>query len=606
MCGIAGSVGYELPVQVVMDRLRHRGPDEQQVWVHKNIQFVHARLAIQELSAAGRQPMHHQGSHIIYNGEIYNHQEIRQQYQLACQSHSDTETILQLYEKLGIDMLNALDGMFAMALYDEKRNKLFLIRDRAGEKPLYYSYQQSALMFASELQVLQTLLKPVVDDQRVANFLAVGYLPVHETPYQNVHELPPAHYLELDLGTMVLQVKSWWSISDAFKRKHTQSFEETLHTVDQLLTTSVKRRLVSSDLEVGTFLSGGIDSGLVTAMAARVNPNLKTFTVSFDGAYNEAPLAAQTAKHLGTKHHEINIAMDHLEDDVETIFRNYGEPMMDDSIIPSYYVAREARKHLTVILNGDAGDELFGGYRRYVPFTKLDLFAGRGSSLYRGLLSALPVPGSKMSYYNYGYRLLRLLSTRGIGTYFSATNDLLQDYASSFMVAPDLSRYTMPEVSASITPLQRIMHLDFTYLLPTTLLVKMDIATMASSLEGRSPFLSHELMEYVPALPDAMKVRSGKTKVLLRDLAKQYLPEAIIDEPKRGFEVPLMHWMDGRLRTLLLDYLSPSHAYVKTILKPDIVNSLLNNTHATLKSEQRARILFALLSVECWKKGLTG
>lgn len=605
MCGIAGSLNFPLPIKRVQELLAHRGPDEQTSWSDRGLQFIHARLAIQELSAAGRQPMHRGPLHIIFNGEIYNHFELREKHQLQCASHSDTETLLHLFEKMGVGMLNELDGMFALSIYDERSQKLWLCRDRAGEKPLYYSLNKDQLVFASELRVLSSILKPEVEVSHISTFLTVGYLPTTQTPYKNVLELPPGNYAEVDISTMEIKVKAWWSIERYYLQESGISRGQALFETDRLLNLSVKRRMLSSDLEVGTFLSGGIDSGLVTAMASKHTDKLKTFTVSFDGLYNEAPMAASVARHLGTQHHEIRIGLDNLENDLETIFANYGEPIMDDSIIPSFYVAREARKHLTVVLNGDAGDELFAGYRRYVPFTRFDLFSPRGTGMMKVLKSVLPSPSDKMNYYNYLYRLVNLFSTHGAETYFSATNDLLHERKDVFLTAPALKQLIEAitrEAALKISPLKRMLLLDFVNILPAILLVKMDIATMAHSLEGRSPFLSKELLEFTPMLRDRLKVKGHKSKFILRELAGKYLPAAITTQPKRGFEVPLRSWVDTRFKNIIQDFVGAKSAFVNTIINPAFIRGLLENSDPSIHSEQRAKILFAMLSIECWYK----
>lgn len=607
MCGIAGAVNYNLPQQEVKRLLLHRGPDEQTHWDGGNVQFIHTRLAIQELSPAGRQPMHLGHLHLMFNGEIYNHFELRKKFGLKCSSHSDTETLLQLFRLKGASILHELDGMFAIAIYDEEARTLWLARDRAGEKPLYYYKKNDVLIFASELRVIHSTIRPAINSQRISNFLATGYLPGEETPYDDVYELPPGTFMKTDVTDMRSQVACWFDIGERYHENRNLGLAEALEETDYLLNQSVRRRLESSDLEVGAFLSGGIDSGLVTAIATRYNAKLKTFTVSFDGLYDEAPLARTVADRLGTDHHQLEIAFDRLDQDLEQIFANYGEPMMDDSIIPSYYVAKEARKHLTVVLNGDAGDELFGGYRRYVPFANYDFFKARGRKFSRLARSLMPVPADKMSGYNYLYRLVSLMASRPSHAYFAATNDLLHTYQ-VFSVPPELEAYTgkIDTVRANgLSALKKIMLLDSTFLLPSILLVKMDIATMVNSLEGRSPFLSKELLELVPGLPDRLKVRRGRTKLLLRKLAKKYLPVEIVDQPKRGFEVPLRSWVDAKLKTIIHDHLTPGSAYVRSLLSPRFVDDLIANRAVEVNPEQRARVLFALLSVEIWKKSLT-
>lgn len=608
MCGIAGSINLSMPVDQVQALLKHRGPDEQTAWQDEDgsLQFIHSRLAIQDLTQAGRQPMHHQGIHIMFNGEIYNHLELRKKFEMPCVSHSDTETLLHLYSILGTDMLHELDGMFAMAIYNEHEKKLWLCRDRAGEKPLYFRSTSQYFVFASELNVLTTLLKPQVKSRNIANFLSIGYMPIPETPYEDIVELEPGHMLTIDIPTMKIEKRTWWHIAPFYEQECRMSLSEALDKTDALLHLSVKRRLLTSDREVGTFLSGGIDSGLVTAIATRYTSKLKTYTVSFEGLFDEAPLAAKAAQALDTDHHSISINLDHLDQDLEQLFANYGEPIMDDSIIPSYYVAREAKRHLTVVLNGDAGDELFGGYRRYVPATAIDLFGRNKLRKSLGRLSSyLPVPGNKMSKYGYLHRLLHLLTIEGAETYFGATTDLLSDDDKNFIVKPDLRsvKNSLDNIiNMKISSLKRMMLMDFQQILPAILLVKMDIATMRHGLESRSPFLSKELLQFAPTLQDHYRIKNFKTKYLLRQLALKYLPPDFYHQPKRGFEVPLKDWVDTKLKMIIHDYIAPHNSYVKEILKPGYVDLLLGNKIATLGGEKRAKILFALLALECWSK----
>lgn len=607
MCGIAGSVRFPLPVQQIMQALVHRGPDEQNFWHDDTVQLINTRLAIQELSEAGSQPMHLDEWVIVFNGEIYNHIDLRKKFQLNCRSHSDTETVLHLFRQLGVDMLPELDGMFAFCIYNKKTATVWLARDRAGEKPLYYYQEQEKLFFASELNTMLASVKLEVDDQQVSNFLSVGYL-IHEaTPYKRVKQLPAGHYMEMQLSTGSYAVKAWWSMLSAYQRPtFTGSLQEAIDHTDVLLQQAVYRTVLSSDKEVGAFLSGGIDSGLICAYAAKRVSKLRTFTISFDGLYNEGPAAREVAKHLGTVHEEIIIGLEELESDIVKIFQNYGEPIVDDSIIPSYYVAREAKKNLSVVLTGDGGDELFGGYRRYVPFSKVDFLSNRLRTRLRPLHKALPFPRQKLHGYNYAYRLLGLLVQDWDEVYFAATIDLLHDYIAHFTIAPDFSNYTEtiePVVGQEWNGLHKVMYLDSVMLLQNILLKKMDIATMAHSLESRAPFLSKDLLDWAPAVPEGFKIKGTVTKYLLRQVAKKYLPAKITNSPKRGFEIPLQGWVDTRLKKVIFDYLSPESAYVKTIISKSFINSLLEKP-SQFNPEKRAKALFALLSVEVWKSGL--
>ena len=369
---------------------------------------------------------------------------------------------------------------------------------------------------------------------------------------------------------------------------------------------AVKRRLESSELEVGAFLSGGIDSGLVTSIAHQYNPGIKTFTISFDGAYDESLLARQVAEKYQTNHHEIKISFDNLQNDVEKILSNYGEPFFDSSAIPSFYVSKAAKEHVSVILNGDGADELFGGYRRYVPFARYDFFTS--SALVRGisgtLKQILPPSNEKKSTYNYFYRLLSFASLMGPEVYLSAGVDIFEGFSQYFRQPEQhyLSEYfeDFNRINQSkLRGIDKIMNLDFEINLFNDMLVKMDIATMANSQEGRSPFLCKEFLEYIPTLPGEYKIRGKKTKVLLRTLAEKYLPPALIHQPKRGFEIPLKKWVNHELNDIIRSYLTSTGPLYENFIEAHFVSQLLDNK-TSVPEEKRAKMLWTLFSMEVW------
>jgi asparagine synthase (glutamine-hydrolysing) len=607
MCGIAGSVNFKLPYDTIDAVMHHRGPDEQNGFSSGNVDFFHLRLAIQDIKC-GKQPMTLNDRYtIMFNGEIYNHQELRKQHNLAGNTQSDTETLLLLYRKYGKQMLHHLDGMFVMAIYDNEERKLFIARDRAGKKPLYIFDDGQKIVFASELNCLKTIIPLELKLDNFYHYTRLGVFYRELTPYKNVRELLAGSYIEIDCGTRACKEERWWNIHEYYLKPLKDDLDTSATNVDRYLHMAVKRRLESSDLEVGCFLSGGIDSGLVTSIATNYNNKLKTFTVSFGGEYNEAPLARLVAEKYETQHTEINISFDHLRDDVEGIIANYGEPFFDSSAIPSFYVSREARKYVTVILNGDGADELFGGYRRYVPFSKADFF--RNAPLTRNsaklIRQLLPMPHNKKSKYNFLYRLLSLSSRSGVEVYLSAGLDIIEDYeqyvvgAGSEYMAP-LRRDFETIASSSLSGLKKIMNMDFDTNLFSDLLVKMDIATMANSLEGRSPFLSKELLEYAPGLDDKYKINGSTTKYLLRTLAKKYLPAQLVNQPKRGFEIPLKNWVNGELKEMIHDYLKPG-AFCNNVVQSSFTQKLLANK-IRIPAEKRAKIIWMLFCLEVWHK----
>ena len=610
MCGIAGSVNFKLSYQQVNNKMLHRGPDEQNGFTADNVDLYHLRLSIVDISG-GKQPMHLDDRYtIIFNGEIYNHNEIRSTFGLTGTTASDTETLLLLYRKMGADMLNLLDGMFVFIIYDQQEKKLFVARDRAGKKPFYYYKDSEKIVFASELNCLKGLLPLQMEEVNFYHYLRLGSFYKSLTPYKNVTELNAGSFLLIDCHSLDIQEIQWWNINKFYTQSSNDNFESALEKTDQLLNAGVKRRLESSDLEVGSFLSGGIDSGLVTAIASKYTDKLKTFTVSFAGEYDEAPLAKLVADKYKTDHTEIKISFDNLKNDVEKIIANYGEPFFDSSAIPSYYVSAEASKHLTVILNGDGADELFGGYRRYVPFAQYDFF--KANALLKNTAGfakkLLPITDNKKSKYNYLYRLTSLASKNNLEIYLSAGVDIFEDYEQNILNPPaDYLQLLQQDFNvlagADMSGLKKIMNIDFDANLFSDLLVKMDIATMANSLEGRSPFLCKELLEYIPTIKDHFKIKGSTTKYLLRELAKKYLPGQLINQPKRGFEIPLKNWVNHELKEIIFDYLNSKDALSRHLIKADFIKSLLNNT-TKIAAEKRAKILWTLFSMEVWYKNI--
>lgn len=611
MCGIFGTVNFgDFRRENVEKSLYHRGPDEQNWFESENITLFHARLAIQDLSPMGRQPMVYKQYTIIFNGEIYNHAELRSRYNLNCNSSSDTETILHLYDLLGMEMLNLFDGMFAFVIYDSIQRKLILARDRAGKKPVYLYSDSSKLVFASELNAIKSVLPLKIDNDHIHEYLRLGYFYKQSTPYQDIQEVEAGTYQIIDLNTLSFQKVKWWDIRERYLLAENEDFETTLEKTNQYLRKSVKNRLISSDLEVGSFLSGGIDSGLVTAVASEFTSKLKTFTVSFDGVYDEAPLARLVAQRYATNHTEISISFDSLKYDVEKIIASYGEPFADSSAIPSYYVSMAAKKHLTVILNGDGGDELFGGYRRHVLFNQVNPWndAEFIKNALKGLYNILPHSNNKKSLYNYFHRLVFLKSRKDIvDIYLATTSDIFEGYQQYLLGNLEVERFSELRNSLSslnglpLSSLQKLMIADFENILFGDLLVKMDIATMQHSLEGRSPFLSRDILNYIPTIKDNYKIKGKNSKYILRTLAGKYLPQDLINQPKRGFEIPLKNWVNSILKEPIADYINSNKNFSDDFIDKKFMIDLLNG-HVEIGDEKRAKILWCVFCLNVWYK----
>ncbi|RKY40905.1 MAG: asparagine synthase (glutamine-hydrolyzing) [Candidatus Makaraimicrobium thalassicum] len=620
MCGIAGLYQYQgargedaLPgdaVRRMIALLAHRGPDDRGMFDDPDTGVIlgNTRLAVVDLSPSGHQPMHNEDKSVwvVYNGEIYNHGEIKRELGSTHRfvSNTDTEVVVHAYEQWGVECFHKFDGMFACAILDKKRNMLFLARDRCGVKPCYYYQHEGLFAFSSELNSLRAVFHPEIDDSSVCLYLRLGFFYRTKTPYKGVSELEPGGLAGVDLETGRCSVKKWWSIDAFFRDTRRVPFQEAVAAVDDILNLSVKRRLESSDLEVGTFLSGGIDSSLITAVAARHKKGLKAFTVRFEGTYDETPLARRTAAYCGADHVTVTISMDNLKDEIEKIIGNYGEPFADSSAIPSYYVSKAAKQYLTVVLNGDGGDELFGGYRRYVPCANEALIRfARGMSFLKGII---PVPRVKMGGYNYFYRLLDFSRKTGLQMYLAGTVDIFEGHERAIRARAGYSDEIADDVNGlfsdnSRTLLRKMMNMDFNTIFSGDLMVKTDIASMAHSLEIRSPFLSREFLEYAPALPDSFKVRGIRTKHILRELACRYCPRDIAYQPKRGFEVPLKEWLEGDLRGMVFDYLFRSRGAARFVEK-EFIRGLLEGAVAA-PPEQRAKMLWTLFALEIWYRG---
>lgn len=610
MCGIFGSVNYKIPRETeVFNGLLHRGPDQQQHRRVNNVTLFHTRLAIQDLSVAGQQPMEHENMIIVFNGEIYNHMELRAKYGLKAQSNSDTLTLLMLFKLLGMAMLEELDGMFAFALYDISNRRLFIARDRSGKKPLYLYSKNDTFVFSSELKILAQVTKPEIDYEALSDYLYLGHHYRKATPYKEVREVENGHYLTIDTLTGTVEDTAWFKIEKFYKTSSSLSYEDSLLHLEELLKKAVSRRLDSSDLDVGSFLSGGIDSGVVTALAAEHSSKLKTFTVKIDGSFDESELAAQVAKKYDTDHHVVEIDFSHLQNDIEKIITNHGEPNSDNSAIPSYYVAKAAKEHITVVLNGDGADELFGGYRRYVPFSHVDFFNPSALTKFSSsiLTKVLPVANKKHSNYTYLYRLLKFASYSDlVKIYCSASSDLMVGYEDQFIQQPQMTaiREDLTRINEyPISSLKKILLMDFESMLFSRLLPKMDIATMAHSLEGRSPFLSKEILEFAPTMEDSFKIKKIQTKHILRDLGKKLLPSDLISQPKRGFEIPLSKWVDNELKEIIHTYLFAHDTLYSKLIKKEFVHDLVQRK-ILISDEKRAKIIFSIFSMEVWYKNL--
>jgi asparagine synthase (glutamine-hydrolysing) len=629
MCGLAGSLFLEprnpesslREVQQMITAQQHRGPDGQGYWGTDSgrVFLGHCRLAIIDLTPAGQQPMaSRDGRYVIcFNGEIYNYLELKQELQEAgvqFRGHSDTEVMLEGIAHWGIDRtLSKMVGMFAFALWDGLENQLFLARDRAGKKPLYYHQSPGALFFASEHKAFKALPEAglTYDEDSISHYLTFGYVPAPRTSYREVAEVPAGHYLEINLALQVA-VKPYWRPDWA--GQHRVGFAEAVDETERLLQEAVKIRL-RADVPVGCFLSGGVDSGLLTAFASlQLGRPLQTFTVSFqEGAFDESPSAQLVAEQYHTNHHVIRLSPQ-LREVLPQIVRAHDDPLADPSIIPSYCISLEARKLLKVVLNGEGGDELFGGYRRQLAmkwFSQAQqLLALVPAAGWRKLSGLLPPPQEFRSRYAFVHRFLRGLGQDAYERYIAWTMDGFTEEEKIGLYAPgnhmgfssvQLLRRSFEHLS-HLAPFQHFLALDFLLNMHDDMLVKMDISTMAHGLEGRNPFLDHRLVEWAISLPSEVKLKGAGTKPLLRELAHRYLPREVATAPKRGFEIPLIEWLRGDLREMVHDYCLASGGIIMGLFNRAYIADLLAERFP-LDPDRWSRRVFTLLVLAIWEDG---
>jgi len=620
MCGIAGQARADgAPVEErLVDRMcaaqEHRGPDQRGVHVEDGVGLGIQRLRIIDLETGDQPVANEDGSVVVVlNGEIYNYAELRQE--LSRKGHrlatkGDTETIAHLYEEHGVECLARLQGMFAFALWDRRRGRLFLARDRVGKKPLFYSLRDGVLSFASELQAL--LRDPGVpretDPAAIDAYLAYGYVPAPGSIFRGVAKLPPAHRLVFEGGA--LSVERYWRL-DYSRKRRSGDVEELHEEIRAGLRKAVARRL-TADVPVGAFLSGGIDSSAVVAAMAEQSPRpVKTFSIGFaDEAHNELPRARLVAERFATEHHELVVEPDAVAM-LPKLVRHYGEPFGDHSALPCFYLAEMAREHVTVALNGDGGDESFAGYQRYSS----NLLAARLEALPAGLRRAIGAAASLAGEPS-DPRALRSRVRRFAGRLEGGRERRYLNQVNVFGPAERDALYT-PELAAQVSPaaadevmlgpwreasgaelLDQLLEIDANVYLPGDLLAKIDVSTMAYGLEGRSPLLDQELMELAASIPAAQKARGAQRKIALRGALRGWVPDPVLDGRKQGFELPVARWLRGDLapfaREVLLDQESAGRGW----LRPRAVEAMLAEHLAG--DADHGRRLWALLALELW------
>ena len=627
MCGICGIVN-ERPGTIDRDALarandliRHRGPDDEGYYVDDQAGLAMRRLSIIDLST-GHQPISNPDdtAWIVFNGEIYNFQQLRPELEKSgypFKTRTDTEVVLALYERHGLEFVTRLRGMFAIAIWDKRRKRLVLARDRIGKKPLVYARGPSSLAFASELRCLFEFgLSRELEPKAIDLFLSLQYIPSPLTVYKCANKLPPAHILVYEKGD--LRVERYWDLPLGKPSAAKDPVEaETL--LRDKLTESVRLRMIS-DVPLGAFLSGGVDSSIVVAAMSRVSDRpVKTFSIGFEEEeFSELPYARAVAKMYGTEHTEFVVKAE-MADILPKLAWHYGEPYADSSALPSYYVARETRKFVTVALNGDGGDEDFAGYIRYFAMKAARWWDMLPKGLRAGVASSvehLPEGKAPFSLFWRAKRFVRSVAFADIAARHLKMICYFSDEDKRGLYSPEmLSRLGVSsegELTAAREYLRdafqraegedfvnRLLYADTVTYLPECLMTKMDIATMANSLEGRSPFLDHEFMELAFSLPGDWKLKGLKGhKWILKRAFRDYLPPAIRKRGKMGFGIPLGPWFRGQLKDYWRDHVLSSKALSRGYFREEALKRIFDE-HQSGRRDHGYR-MWALLMLELW------
>ncbi len=626
MCGIAGFVDFKFDSSEVIlikmvSSMKHRGPDDTgiELFYEKNclIGLGQARLSIIDLSSAGHQPMSHKNLTIVFNGEIYNYKEIRNELEQLGQvfrTETDTEVILQSFEKWGVECIHRFIGMFAFVIYDKNDENITVVRDRAGVKPFYYYYENGLFLFGSELKALMAhpRFKKEIDEAALPNYFQYGYIAAPHTIFKNTYKLNPGHILSIGINNQIIKTDEYWNINVYYKKpKLALSYQEAKEEVKNLMKSAFNYRMVS-DVPVGVFLSGGYDSTVVTAMLQEDSKiPLKTFTIGFETGNNEAPYAKKTAAYLGTDHTEYICTTKEAQDIIPTLPFFYDEPFGDSSAIPTILVSKLAKQQVTVALSADAGDEIFCGYQTYFNLNtylrKVDKIPGiagktmssilkyfensksvNSSRVYHQLFKAMQ--SSNMNEIDKSTFLFQAMAEKPKGYIDKIFKSTIYSHSSSFTV----------DNQGFSSGIEVAMAIDFNSYLPNDILTKVDKASMSVSLEGREPLLDHRLVEFAAQIPIEFKYDGQLGKRILKDIAHDFVPKEMMDRPKTGFSLPIYSWLRNDLNYLIDEYLSEdalalSGLFNVKFLTSEIEKFKKNQLHYT-------PIIWYLLMFQMWWK----
>ncbi len=610
MCGIAGGVGNRAPksdeLSRQLDSLHHRGPDETGRFLSDGIALGIRRLAIIDVGT-GQQPVSNESQtiHLVFNGEIYNFKSLRDDLSSKghhFRSNGDSEVLVHLYEEYGIEFIQKLSGMFAIAIWDSRDKSLTVIRDRMGKKPLWYAHQSDGtFIFGSEVKAIKAAgVSTTLRKEAISEVMQFGYVNAPRSAYNEINQLPPASYGIWREGK--LGIKKYWSPD--FETVNEISYEDALTETKKLIRDAVERRLIS-ERPIGSFLSGGFDSTVVTAYMTQLVPGkVKTFSIGFDDPrYDESAYARAVAKHLGTEHIEEKLTPDPALL-LQQLSSTLDQPFADSSIIPTFMLSKFARQEVVVALGGDGGDEVFGGYDRYLAAPVMQQWNSLlkvAAPLSAGLTSAGVINNRKIKrilsqVQSHPTLAARYLSILSLGQAPELKQLIGHDFHSMAASAEFISHFGL---AGARDDLSRMIRSDFQWYLPGDLLVKADLATMANSLEVRAPLLDHDVVEWATRLPSEYKIKGRETKHILKDIARSLVPSELIDRPKMGFAIPRADWLRTGLRTMTYDLLTDTTAQGRGWFIPSEVEKIL----ADHKSGQdRDSLIWPMLMLELWAR----
>ena len=623
MCGIAGFISNNLSepeatINCMINSIKHRGPDGVRTILYKykntDIGLGHSRLSIIDLSTNATQPMIYKHFTVVFNGEIYNYKEIRDNlmsFGRTFDTNSDTEVLLQSIDQWGLNAVHKFEGMFSFALLDQLNYKFYLCRDRVGVKPLFYYHDKDIFLFSSEIKSFFQipLYNKIINFSSLKIYFKKGYISGDTTIYENTFKVKPGHYIEYSLDSNQKTEKNYWNILNYYQAPKIQvSLIDAIENVENLLIKSCKYRMVS-DVPVGIFLSGGYDSTTVTSVLQKhTNQQLKTFTIGFENSvYDESKFAKKIANYIETDHNEYIFSILDLKKFIFTMYETIDEPFADASILPTLLLSKFAKESVTVALSSDGGDELFAGYSKYSYLLNYEIINKIPKNFRKFITNLIKdinpqeIPLLSKTYnFNTRYsKLLNLINSSSLlDAYDSIGNVFTNDEIHSLFIDNNIDDLVLPELININNNLDKLLYLDFNSYLVDDVLVKVDRSTMAYGLEGREPLLDSKLIEYLSMLPSHYKINNGEKKYILKNICHKYVPKTLMDRKKMGFGIPIVEWFNEDISIIIDTYLNESYIRKQNIFNFKFIDSIIKNYY-TNNSNNTFKI-WTLISFQLW------